>query len=64
VIPKIRTHRPGEKVPVSGVYECTCGKSHRFTTTDVRGHTFPPVPAGCPGVYWRLLTPVHTERSP
>ncbi|SNT34616.1 hypothetical protein SAMN05216252_121136 [Actinacidiphila glaucinigra] len=59
-----RMHRPGEKVPASGIYECTCGQGHRFTSTDVLGHTFPPVPHECSGVGWNLLTPAHAERSP
>ncbi|WP_431967936.1 hypothetical protein [Actinacidiphila sp. bgisy160] len=61
---KARTHRPGENVPVSGIYECTCGQGHRFTSTDVLGRTFPPVPKGCLGVHWRLVAPAHAERSP
>ncbi|MEU4094485.1 hypothetical protein [Streptomyces sp. NPDC026673] len=60
----VRMHRPGEKVPVSGIYECTCGNGHRFTSTDVHGHTFPPVPQECSGVGWNLLAPAHAERSP
>ncbi|WUH72026.1 hypothetical protein OHB13_37915 (plasmid) [Streptomyces sp. NBC_00440] len=55
-----RTFRPGEKVPVSGIYECTCGQEHRaFTSTDVRGHTFPPPPSGCSGAGWSLKAPAH-----
>ncbi|MFD8076764.1 hypothetical protein ACFV3E_29395 [Streptomyces sp. NPDC059718] len=61
---KTRMHRPGEMVLVKGVYECTCGKGHRFAGMDVHGHTFPPVPSACSGAGWDLLTPVHAERSP
>ncbi|MCF3960131.1 hypothetical protein [Streptomyces fuscigenes] len=49
-----RMHRPGKKVPVSGIYECTCGQSHRYTNTDVTGKTFPPPPEDCSGVGWNL----------
>ncbi|MFF7213812.1 hypothetical protein ACFZAU_25275 [Streptomyces sp. NPDC008238] len=59
-----RMHRPGEKVPVIGIYECTCGQGHRFTSTDVRGHTFPPVPKQCSGIGWNLMIPAHAEQSP
>ncbi|MDX2705049.1 hypothetical protein ACFYYN_41810 [Streptomyces sp. NPDC001902] len=61
-----RMHRPGEKVPASGIYECTCGQGHRFTitSTNVQGHTFPPVPENCSGVGWNLLMPARAERSP
>lgn len=55
-----RMYRPGETVPESGIYECTCGKSHQaFTSTDVKGHTFPPPPSGCSGVGWSLKEPTH-----
>jgi len=60
---KTRMHRPGEKVPVSGIYECTCGK-HHLMSTDVKGHIFPPVPKSCSGIGWNLLTPAHLERNP
>lgn len=54
-----RIRRPGEKIPASGIYECTCGQGHRFTSTDVQGHSFPPVPQ----VGWNLLMPAYAERS-
>lgn len=57
-------HHPGEKVPVSGIYKCSCGEEHRFANVDVLGHTFPPVPRDCSGIGWHLLTPAHAERSP
>ncbi|WSD65781.1 hypothetical protein OIE69_43530 (plasmid) [Actinacidiphila glaucinigra] len=59
-----RMHSPGEKVLASGICECTCGQGHRFTSTDVQGHTFPPVPQECSGVGWNLLMPARAERSP
>jgi hypothetical protein len=55
-------YRPGETVPASGIYECTCGQGHRaFESTDVKGHTFPPPPQSCSGAEWRLVTPAHPE---
>jgi hypothetical protein len=55
-----RMFRPGERVPESGIYECTCGESHRaFTSTDVKGHTFPPPPESCSGIGWNLKEPTH-----
>ena len=43
----------GETVPESGIYECTCGESHRaFTSTDGREGPHLPAPAGGP---WRRL---------
>ncbi|WP_406261763.1 hypothetical protein OH779_05905 [Actinacidiphila glaucinigra] len=59
-----RLHRRGDKVPVSGIYTCTCDEEHRFTGTGVLGHTFPPVPKGCSGVGWHLSAPAHAECSP
>ncbi|MDX2703637.1 hypothetical protein PV350_12295 [Streptomyces sp. PA03-6a] len=61
---KTRVNLPGKRVPVSGIYACTCGQGHRFTSTDVEGHTFPPVPKDCSGIGWNLLIPAHAERSP
>ena len=51
-------YKPGETVPASGIYECDCGQGHHWST-DVQGHTFPPLP--CSGTTWRLRTPAHTE---
>ncbi|MFE0805287.1 hypothetical protein [Streptomyces sp. NPDC058812] len=48
-------HRPGEIVPVSGIYECDCGQHHE-TSTDVAGHRFPPLHDGCTGNGWKLKT--------
>lgn len=53
-------HRPGEPVPVSGIYECDCAKTHRIST-DVKGHPFPPLPEECSGSVWRLKTPAHPQ---
>ncbi|MCH6163112.1 YjzC family protein [Streptomyces marispadix] len=50
--------RPGEVVPQSGIYGCDCGSRHRWST-DVRGHRFPPLPAGCTGSCWTLTTETH-----
>jgi hypothetical protein len=47
------TFRPGQKAPVSGFYECDCGKRHRYST-DVAGHVLPPLPAECSGGVWTL----------
>jgi len=48
--------RPGELVPVSGIYRCGVDEheDHRFESTDVRGHRFPPLPGGCRGGHWVL----------
>jgi len=48
--------RPGQTVPVSGFYQCDASCSHQWST-DVAGHTFPPLPADCRGAYWVLKTP-------
>ncbi|MGW8396010.1 hypothetical protein ACWGLP_04835 [Streptomyces lydicus] len=54
------TYRPGEVVPQSGIYECDCGKAHRWSTsTDVNGHRFPPLPEDCPGGAWIMKDPAH-----
>ena len=53
-------YRPGETVPASGIYECDCGQEHHWST-DVKGHVFPPLPAGCPGGTWGLWTRAHQE---
>jgi hypothetical protein len=44
---------PGEVVPVSGLYSCDTSCSHEWST-DVAGHRFPPMKAGCHGSYWVL----------
>jgi hypothetical protein len=48
--------RPGELVPASGIYRCDVDEheEHRFESTDVRGHRFPPLPGGCRGGHWVL----------
>ncbi|MBI0317776.1 MULTISPECIES: hypothetical protein [Streptomyces violaceusniger group] len=51
-------HHPGEIVPESGIYECDCGQAHDYST-DVKGHRFPPLPAGCTGEGWKLKTAAH-----
>ncbi len=43
--------RPGEIVPVSGLYRCDGGCSHDWST-DVAGKRFPPLP--CRGDFWVL----------
>ncbi len=48
----------GQKTPASGIYECDCGKGHRFST-DVEGHRLPPMPHGCQGRGWRLARATH-----
>jgi hypothetical protein len=52
-----RVYKPGQRVPVSGIYVCDAGCGHRYSV-DVKGHRFPPTPPGCSGSGWRL------ERSP
>lgn len=47
-------HSPGQIVPVSGIYRCTGDDDHRFESTDVKGHRFPPLPARCRGEGWVL----------
>ncbi|MFF7216369.1 hypothetical protein ACFZAU_38545 [Streptomyces sp. NPDC008238] len=59
-----RTHLPGTAVPDSGIYECTCGNGHRFASTDVQGHAFPPVPKDCSGIGWNLLISAHAKDRP
>ncbi|MEV6318609.1 hypothetical protein [Streptomyces sp. NPDC051776] len=54
-----KTYHPGEKVPQSGIYRCDCSESHEFTSTDVEGKTFPPLPSACTGHSWVLKTPAH-----
>jgi hypothetical protein len=54
------SYRPGEQVPVSGIYECDCGQSHQ-TSTDIQGHTFPPLPGECSGSTWTLKTAAHPD---
>jgi hypothetical protein len=49
----IQVLHPGQRVPVSGFYECDCGTGHRYST-DVAGHVLPPLPQGCSGTGWRL----------
>ncbi|MEU6328817.1 hypothetical protein ABZ851_16310 [Streptomyces sp. NPDC047049] len=52
--------RPGESVPESGIYECDCGKAHRWSTsTNVKDHTFPPLPEDCSGGAWIMKDPAH-----
>jgi hypothetical protein len=48
---------PGQIVPTSGIYRCAGGEedpAHRFESTDVKGHRFPPLPTGCRGKGWVL----------
>ena len=47
------TFKPGEKTPDSGLYTCDSGCSHQWST-DVAGHTLPPLPGGCSGAEWKL----------
>ncbi|MBF4134883.1 MULTISPECIES: hypothetical protein [Streptomyces] len=54
------TWRPGEIVPESGIYACDCGQGHHWST-DVKGHRFPPLPAGCPGAAWSLRMDAHPD---
>ncbi|WTV33247.1 hypothetical protein OG795_33070 (plasmid) [[Kitasatospora] papulosa] len=53
------TWHPREIVPESGIYECDCGAAHHWST--VKGHRFPPFPAGCPGSAWALKTDAHPD---
>jgi hypothetical protein len=48
-------YHPGQIVPTSGIYRCAGGDGdHVFESTDVKGHRFPPLPAGCSGNSWVL----------
>ena len=49
-------YHPGQVVPVSGIYRCDKGDddAHRYESTDVKGHRFPPLPRGCVGSGWVL----------
>ncbi|MFF8996321.1 hypothetical protein ACF09H_41710 [Streptomyces sp. NPDC014983] len=53
-----QTYRPGEVVPVSGIYACDCAQGHEYST-DVMGHRFPPLRSGCTGSGWKLKTAAH-----
>ena len=48
--------RPGQVVPLSGIYRCDKGDDdrHVYESTDVKGHRFPPLPGGCRGGGWVL----------
>lgn len=53
-------YRPGEAVPVDGIYRCDVGSAphedHVFRpgTPEVEGMTFPALPGGCDGINWVL----------
>jgi hypothetical protein len=50
-----REYHPGQVVPISGIYRCAGDEcDHRFESTDVKGHRFPPLPVGCTGSGWVL----------
>jgi hypothetical protein len=56
------SYRPGETVPISGIWVCNCGQDHRaFESTDVKGHTFPPPPTGCSGHAWHLRSAARSD---
>ncbi|PJO69956.1 hypothetical protein EZV77_27315 [Burkholderia thailandensis] len=44
------TFKPGDVVPVSGIYKCTTCNTPN--STDVKGHRFPP--SHCTGALWKL----------
>lgn len=54
---------PGQKVPVSGIYRCDVPghEDHRFESTDVKGHRFPPLPGGCTGGWVLERAASHRE---
>jgi hypothetical protein len=53
--------RPGSKVQASGIYECDSpGCDHQWST-NVKGHTFPPMQHGCDGRGWRLRNRTPTD---
>ncbi|MDH2388580.1 hypothetical protein QCN29_07235 [Streptomyces sp. HNM0663] len=54
------SRHPGEIMPASGIYECDCGGGHHWST-DVKGHRFPPLSAGCSGESWALQKSAHPE---
>lgn len=45
--------KPGQKVRASGIYKCDSGCGHSYST-NVKGHTFPPMDDGCSGQGWKL----------
>ena len=57
-------YHPGQIVPTSGIYRCAGDDSdHVFESTDVKGHRFPPLPAGCTGRGWVLERAAGQHRS-
>lgn len=53
-------YHPGETVPASGIYECDGqGCDHQWST-NVKGHTFPPMRDGCAGQGWRMKSETPT----
>ncbi|MEU5269811.1 hypothetical protein AB0G77_15010 [Streptomyces hygroscopicus] len=53
-----KVHRPGEVVQGPDIYQCDCGRPHRYST-DAKGHRFPPLPVDCTGSGWTLKTAAH-----
>lgn len=45
--------RPGQQVPISGIYACTGCRASASFSTDVKGHIFPP--SHCHGSQWQLV---------
>jgi hypothetical protein len=48
-----RMFRPGEPAPEEGIYQCDCGRGHRWTAP-APGRPLPTMPTGCTGGAWRL----------
>lgn len=55
-----QVYHPGETVPASGIYECDGqGCDHQWST-NVKGHTFPPMHGDCAGRGWRMKSQTPT----
>jgi hypothetical protein len=46
--------QPGQKIPISGIYECDSDCRHSWST-DPKDHRFPPMKDGCSGHGWKLM---------
>jgi len=54
-MPETAVHHPGSVLPASGIYRCADPEQgHTYESTDVAGHRFPPLPAGCTAGGWVL----------
>jgi hypothetical protein len=46
-------HRPGDRIPEVGIYECEGNAEHTFEATTLG--EFPPLPEGCESGGWVLV---------